>query len=295
MKSRYLRITWLVLLLAALLATAAVDATPPANIRLTNIPQLNNEEQVFICPTDSNVIIANWRDFRLGYRRIGVGRSVDGGLTWVDSLISAPMMLYGFDSQQSDPTMTVDAAGNFYMSALDWDAFGFSGGSSIAFYRSSDKGVSWTGPVPIVTPIPTSGIFEDKQFITADRTCGPYDGNVYCAWARFYNGPNRIMFIRSTDGCASFDDTVIVGPQQTTSACGATVYDAGQFAFPLVGADGAVHVFWLGNRFDSSSCSAYSSIKHVVSHDGGASFTYEDNILDVYGWTYANGGIDTYS
>ncbi|MDF1544804.1 MAG: hypothetical protein P1R58_06835 [bacterium] len=282
-------------LLFAISALADSSLPPPANIRITQYPELNNEMQSVICPTDSNVIIANWRDFRLGYRRVGIGRSTDGGQTWIDSLIPASMMLYGFDSKQSDPTMTVDAAGNYYMSILDYDAFGLTGGTSLPFYKSTDKGVSWTGPFPIIVPVPTDGIFEDKQFITADRTGGPHDGNLYCSWTRFYNGPNRMLFVRSTDGGSTFHDSVVVGPQQTSSACGATVYDAGQFSIPIVGADGSVHVFWVGTRLDSASCSFYRSIKHVVSNDGGVSFTYEDNILDVSGYSTANGGINTYS
>ena len=77
---------WILLVCALLMMGGVVDATsilsPPPNIRITTISQLNNEEQVFICPTDSNIIIANWRDFRLGYRQIGIGRSTDGGQTW---------------------------------------------------------------------------------------------------------------------------------------------------------------------------------------------------------------------
>ncbi|MCH9031758.1 MAG: hypothetical protein IIB00_05805, partial [candidate division Zixibacteria bacterium] len=78
-------------LLGLLMAPSLVGATsslaPPPNIRITDIPQLNNEEQVFISPVDSNIIIANWRDFRLGFRQIGIGRSIDGGQTWIDTLI----------------------------------------------------------------------------------------------------------------------------------------------------------------------------------------------------------------
>ncbi|MCK4301760.1 MAG: hypothetical protein KAW91_03250, partial [candidate division Zixibacteria bacterium] len=82
------------LLMVGATALSTSDYPSPPNIRITTIPQLNNEEQVFICPTDSNIIIANWRDFRLGYRQIGVGRSTDGGLTWSDSLIKKPQMQY---------------------------------------------------------------------------------------------------------------------------------------------------------------------------------------------------------
>jgi hypothetical protein len=72
------------LFVAGMIASSAFSwssLTPPPNVRITNYPQLNNEEQVWLCPTDSNIVITNWRDFRLGYRQVGVGRSTDGGAT----------------------------------------------------------------------------------------------------------------------------------------------------------------------------------------------------------------------
>lgn len=268
---------------------------PPGNIRVTAIPQLNNEEQVFICPTDSNIIITNWRDFRLNYRRTGIGRSTDGGQTWTDSLLSVNMMYYLGDSKQSDPTMTVDRDGNFYMSVLDWDAFGGTGRSTIAFYKSTDKGVSWLGPFSVLNHTPNGIVFEDKQFITVDRSGGAYDGNLYCAWARFYDGPNRILFARSTDGGFTFDDTVVIGPPQTSTGCPAPI-DAGQFANPVVGSDGTVHVFWQGTVLDSgSTCSGYTALKQRRSADGGQTFGPETVVLPVSGYSSAPGGITTYS
>ena len=65
------RVLLTVTILAVLLsisATAIADSSlpPPPNIRLTYVEYwLYNEEQVWICPTDSNVIVANWRDFVL--------------------------------------------------------------------------------------------------------------------------------------------------------------------------------------------------------------------------------------
>ena len=139
-------LTFLILILSISFITA--EPIPP-NVRLTNYPQLNNEEQAWICPTDSNIVIANWRDFRLGYRQVGIGRSTDGGVTWSDSLVHHSMQYFGLDAKQSDPTLTADQYGNFYMSNLDYDGFGFTDGSIIAFYKSTDKGLSWTGPVPV--------------------------------------------------------------------------------------------------------------------------------------------------
>lgn len=286
-------LTFLIFILSISLITA--EPIPP-NVRLTNNPQLNNEEQAWICPTDSNIVIANWRDFRLGYRQVGIGRSTDGGLTWSDSLVNHAMQYFGMDAKQSDPTLTADQYGNFYMSNLDYDGFGFTNGSIIAFYKSTDKGLSWTGPVSVPnTPDYSLNYFEDKQFITVDRTGGLYDGHIYCSWTRFPN-PDRIVVVRSINGMASFEDTVVVGPIQTSTGCGASQIDAGQLSIPVVNSNGDVHVFWLGFALDSAAtCTGVQTIKHVASSDGGATFSYEDTITTVSGYMTANGGINTNS
>jgi len=270
-----------ILILPAIAATTSV-LPPPLNTPLTTYSQLNNEEQVWICPTDSNIIIANWRDFRLGYRQVGIGRLSNGGKNWIDSLISVDMQYFGTDAKQSDPTMTVDRLGNFYMSALDYDGFGPTGLSTISFYKSTDKGLSWTGPVPAMWTNDPS-IFEDKQFTTVDRTGGPSDGNLYCSWTRFPN-PDRIVFVRSTDGCVSFEDTVVVGPEQSSTGCGSYIVDAGQFSIPVVTPNGDVHVFWQGYALDSAeTCTGTLTLKHVISSDGGQTFSNEDTLLTVAG------------
>jgi hypothetical protein len=274
---------------------------PPANIRITNIPELNNEEQVWICPTDSNIIISDWRDFRLGYRQVAIGRSTDGGLTWSDSLISPDMQAFAGISWQSDPTLTVDRLGNFYISVLDFDPFGLTNHSFITFYKTINQGVSWTGPVHHLPGIDTS-VFEDKQFITVDRTGGVYDGNIYCAWARFTgpysqtNGPTRMAFIRSIDGGASFEDSVIVGPPVSADSC-ENVISAGQFPIPVVASNGDVHVFWLGTVIiENNNCNylATYGIKKAVSIDGGQTFSPEEVIFNVCCYYIAANGINVY-
>ena len=242
----------------ALLATAASSAPPPpANYPVsTPTTQFQNEEQVFVCPTDSNIVIAVWRDFRLGYRQIGIGRSTDGGNTWTDSLISLDFQVWDW---QSDPAMTVDADGNFYVCYLDFDSSSAPTGrrdsSHISVIKSTDKGLTWTGPVNMAD---TFGLyFEDKQFITADMTGGPYHGNIYLAWHRsdIYGGGSRTIVARSTDGAASFD----------TLATGTYL----GFVQPLVGSDGTVYFFGVG--FDPDSLS--DAMMMVTSTDGALTFS----------------------
>ncbi len=249
--------------------------------------QLQNEEQVFYCPIDSSVLLATWRDFRLGYRQCGIGRSIDGGLTWTDYLNPLQM---SFDSRQSDPTMTVAANGDMYMSFLDYNAF-VDDLSYIVFISSTDKGATWNGPYPVTVAGPW---FEDKQFLACDRTGGIHHGNVYVGWARFPN-PTRIMFARSLDGTQTFEDTIIVGPAQIHEPCGASPIDAGQFTQPIVGSDGSVYVFWSGNQMTDGVCSGTYSMKMVKSTNGGVSFTSPEPVFAFNYISTVDGAINVYN
>jgi len=284
----------LLALVGLFLLSSSVTAQypPPGNYPISSFDtQLQNEEQIWICPTDSTVIIANWRDFRLGYRQIGMGRSWIIPDFWTDSLLSPAMQVF---SWQSDPNLTADRNGNFYMSVLDYQPGNHDDSSYISVYKSTDKGISWTGPVTVVDTI--GPYFEDKQFTVTDWTTGPSAGNVYMAWARFPN-PTRIMFARSTDGGASFDDTVVIGPVLDDQNCGYGQMDAGQFACPLVGSDGSVYVCWIGNDVDSTGgCGVYYSLKIVKSTDGGVTFSEPQVIRRTYGnWGEVEGGVNVYN
>ncbi len=267
------------------------DPPIPTNVEIsTPYPQLQNEEQVFYCPTDENIIIASWRDFRLGYRRCGLGRSTDGGATWVDSLNE---LLIDESHWQSDPTVTVDQYGNFYCSYLDFNPNFTNDFSYISFIKSTDKGVSWQGPFAVV---PQHGpYFEDKQFITCDRTGGPYDGYVYVSWSRFPN-PTRILFARSIDGAETFEDTVTIGPSIYHEPCQSFI-DAGQFSQPIVRSDGSVYVFWCGFQPYPSDCDGYPAMKMSKSTDGGQNWPITAQPIYQYPisyFSYVDGGIDVY-
>ena len=253
-----------------LLALTGALSTPiPPNYQVSSpSAELQNEEQIFVSPVDSLILIADWRDFRLGYRRIGLGISRDGGNTWTDSLITERWY-----NRQSDPVMDVDRHGNFYACFLDYEWDG--NGSGITFTRSNDDGLTWSEPT-IIQDWPPGLYFEDKQFTTIDRTAGPHDGNLYVAWARFVNagGPNMMVFARSVDGAITFDDVLDLGGRN------------GQFAQPLVGADGSVHVFWTGG----------GGIQYVKSVDAGISFTSPTLIFTTWGnFGTVDGGVNVYN
>ncbi len=277
-----------------LIQLSTINAIPiPTNVSVSgHLPGLQNEEQVWICPHNSSTMITNHRDFRLGYRQIGLGYSHDGGQTWIDTLIHPDFQLF---THQSDPTMTIGSNGDIIISHLDYRR-GVSprDSSYISFMISSDCGDSWEGPYTVVDTI--GPWFEDKQFITADRTGGPHDGNVYVAWARFYTGElSHILFARSTDGGRTFEDTLEVGPKITPPCLGYTL-DAGQFAQPLVGKDGSVYVFYTGREVTEPECNVFYAILMNKSTDGGVTWEGTRILTRVYGhWQDINGNIPVYS
>ena len=268
---------------AMMVGSASALPPPPHNYRVSTASyELQNEEQISVCPTDSLIVLADWRDFRLGYRQVAIGRSTDGGNTWTDSLFSN--FFYQF---QSDPCLDVDQYGNFYACVLDFD----NDHSAITFLKSTDKGASWSEPSKI-EGVP-GRYFEDKQFITIDRTGGPYDGNVYVAWARFAASA-RIFFSHSTDGAVTFPDTLEVGPYYDFPDCGYYGLSAGQLAQPIVGADGAVYVFWVG--YDVVNCALVSAISVAKSTDGGVTFSAPQVINHTFGnFGQVDAGIDVYT
>ncbi|UCC78709.1 MAG: T9SS type A sorting domain-containing protein [Candidatus Zixiibacteriota bacterium] len=204
------------------------------NIRVNsdNSGQLQNEEMVCINPTNTANAVALWRDFRLGYRRVGVGYTLDAGQTWHDTLLVVPP-----HPRQSDPVLAVDDDGNYFACTLclQWG----SGPSGIYVQKSTDSGVTWGNPVAVVDSNPD--FFEDKQWITIDRTFGSTNGNIYIPWARFDAdfSQNQVVLSYSHDGGASYGGPVAVSdgryiqwPTVTTGMSGEVIV-AWYSGFPL--------------------------------------------------------------
>jgi len=217
----------------------------------------HNEQQIMINPTNPNNVVAIWRDFRLGYRQVGIGYSTSGGETWTDKLIGFQINPFEWES---DPGLTVDRWGNFYAVTLCLNEAAPTSG--ICIYKSADGGVSWAGPI-----IVDSGqAFEDKELMTCDRTGGDYDGNLYISWTRFSaNYPGvPIFFTASSTGGVSWS-----APKQLSADSVGT-----QWSVPVVGFNGEVYVAW----------SQYGFPAHIVftkSSDGGNNFSAPEEVFPV--------------
>jgi hypothetical protein len=284
----------LLVLVALLLGLSGTVSGQITNIQIsTPSTQLQNEEQVFYCPTDENIIIATWRDFRLGFRRCAIGRSTDGGLTWIDKLND---VIFGGNSQQTDPAMTVDRQGNFYGCYMD----GGEEHSALVVIKSTDKGQNWTGPyVVYIWQGSNYSNLADKEFIACDRTNGPHDGNIYVVWTQFYieTDSSVVGFIRSTDGGLTFDDSCNISYFRSDIDDGSHFVGSDLFVQPIVGSDGAVYAFYSGYDGQMDECDSTSSLYMSKSTDGGLSWpVFREKIYDYDGirCQVVDGNIDVF-
>lgn len=243
-----------------------------SNIKINsdNTAQYHNEEQVWVNLTNPANLVAVWRDFRLGYRRVGVGYTFDTGWTWTDYLFEGTPYY-----KDSDPALTVDRHGNFYICILNFEG-DYSEPNGFAVAKSSD-GVNWSQVVMAVNS--DGSTFEDKELIECDRTGGARDGYLYITWTRFANNmsQNYIMCVRSADGGQTWSEPVRVS---SSSSC--------QWSVPVVGADGTLYVAW--NDFYSPG------IWLDKSTDGGLTFGNDRLIVRTYTANdYINGDVLVFS
>jgi hypothetical protein len=255
-------------LLAALAGTAGAQEVY-GNLLLNNdgTTNLQNEQQIVANPTDPLNLVAVWRDFRLGYRRVAYAATTDGGKTWAQALYTGTPY-----TRDSDPGLTVDRFGTFYAVVLAFESTSQPNGLFV--YRSTDGGLTWSGPYTVIDDVPS--VFEDKELIACDRSGGFFDGNLYVAWARF--GFNQeVQVARSTDGGETFQAPVFIESGYL------------QWPVPVVGVGGVVHVAWVNM--------GSSSLRIASSSNGGASFGSPRTICSL-GWSgygYINGNITVFS
>jgi hypothetical protein len=209
------------------------------NLSLNAFPQ--NEPSVRISRFNSNFVVAAWRDFRLGYiepnieRRIGYTFSTNGGTTW-----AAPQLLPDPNpnhTSQSDPVITTDAQGNFYISSTSRQPVtGYN--RDMLLYKSTNNGQTF---FLHSTAVPgTGGAGEDKEWIFCDPVVtNTTFNNIFISWTSFGPQPG-IKFRKSTNGGLNWSSTVNIGDNtsgQGSNICSGTVnqiyvvWDAGGIRF----------------------------------------------------------------
>ncbi|MCP4566228.1 MAG: hypothetical protein GY841_01470 [FCB group bacterium] len=278
-----------ILLILCIITAANVYGQIP-NVRVTNSSDLQNEVQITYCPADTSVLIAVCRDMNYDQLNSGIARSTDGGASWFYQFNQLTM---AYSSSQSDPTVTADAEGNLYCCFLDFrQSMVTTDSSFLVFVKSTDYGQTWQGPFPVSES--HGAWFEDKEYITVDRTGGPYHGNVYVAWTRF-DLPARIFFAISEDGAETWSDSITVAPPIEDPSCPAGL-SSGHFPQPIVGADGSIYIIW--STYNHSGCSLLGRDNLAISKstDGGLTWSNPYDTLFHYNQiTFVDGAINVYT
>lgn len=143
--------------------------------------------------------------------RIVVQKSTNGGVSWSDGVgigLNLP-------KQQDKEWLAVDMThsahrNNIYMAWTEFDSYGSADpadSTRILFSRSTNAGESWTNPLKI-SDVSGNCVDEDFTVEGAVPAVGP-NGEVYTSWS----GPLGIMFDRSFDGGATFDQDIFVTAQ----------------------------------------------------------------------------------
>ena len=221
------------------------------NIDISQQSAPQNEPSVCISRKNPNRVVAAWRDFRYGVdpganRRVGFSYSTNAGLTWSVSQILDSTLLPGL-TRNSDPVVTVDTSGNFYISVI---AIAFpSGNLTLAVYKSTNEGVTF----PQAFICSQTGT-EDKEWITTDLSpVSPFVNSLYISWTSFSLGGIRL--VKSTNGGVNWTPSPVAvsssGSVQGSNIC--------------ISRNGQVNVVWLG-------FSANQNIDFNRSTNGGASF-----------------------
>ncbi len=231
----------------------ALDEYDNLRINSDESGQVQNEEMVCVNPLNSNELVAVWRDFRFGYRRVGFGHSSDGGFTWQDNVF--PQMYYPW---QSDPVLIVEGDGIFWAMVITFDPIGEDGLLAI---RSTDGGHTWRDSSFFING--DTAAFEDKEMLTVDNTDSPYSGTSYCVWTRFFGYPGA-------------DSTHIAIVRRRPDGLSPPLYvsqtSSNQWANVTVGAEGEVYVSWVSY--------AYEALMFASSMDGARTFSREQSIAE---------------
>lgn len=171
-----------------------------------------------------------------GANLANVYRSSNGGLTWVDTVLTSSYGVWG------DPVLFCDTNGHFYFMHLSNPANG-SWIDRIVCQKSTDNGLTWSdGTYFGLNP----GKQQDKHWAVVD----PATNCIHVTWTEFdqYGSispldSSRILYVRSLDGGATWSTPIKIN---TVSGNCIDSDQTTEGAVPAVGPNGEVYVAWAG-------------------------------------------------
>jgi Neuraminidase (sialidase) len=245
---------------------AALPAAPGVALTMvTPDPGYFTEPSIAVDPNHPDNVVGAYQD------NAHIAYSTDAGKTWTaENVESKEYRVSG------DVSVTYDNQGHAFVCYIAFDKLGtFSywghnaNRNGIFIKRSMDGGKTWEDHELTVSAQPQQpGIpFEDKPYIIADNSKGPYAGNLYVGWTRWTLTNSELLFVRSTDDGKTWSKPIEIdnGPGLPRDDNGALEGFAG-----VVGPDGTIYAVWADGK----------NIVLTESHDGGQTFSKTRNIID---------------
>lgn len=256
------------LVLAAPVAVAQELATAPgAEVHtLTPKPGYFTEPSVAINPRNPRQVSVAYQD------NAHIAYSPDAGKTWDTAANTAPPNY----RVSGDVSVTYDQHGHAFLCYIAFDKLGtfnyWSHGATrngIFVRRSLDGGETWEAQhFAVAKQLSEPGIpFEDKPYIVADTSDGPYSGTLYVGWTRWTLADSQILLSRSVDDGKTWSE-----PLEIDTRRGLPRDDNGadEGFSGAVGPDGTLYAVW-------------GDGEHIVftsSRDGGRTFEATHNVID---------------
>ncbi len=175
----------------------------------TNYPGSAIEPWIVIDPTQAGHLMSAVQQDRFsdgGARGLRGGLSDDGGKHWATTVPQGVSLCTGGKLLRStDPWVAFGLDGTAYFFSLAFNnnpSPPINGESAMLMSRSTDSGLSWSTPYPIIDDTDPLA-FNDKNSMTADPNI---PGNVYAVWDRLYGPPTAFRAPGGSDEHSSSTD-----------------------------------------------------------------------------------------
>lgn len=267
--TKYIYLVLFTILLSGIQTQAQQPSTMPsaplAHVTTLTQPGFSSEPSVAVNALNPKQVVFAYQV------PASIAYSTDAGASWHSAKNTAPANF----SVSGDVSVAYDNQGHAILCYIAFNKLGTfnywghaTNTNGIYIRRSLDGGKTWEAqPITVSEQQQKPGIpMEDKPYVVADTSHGPYAGNLYIAWTRWGLKDSRMVFTRSKDDGKSW-----TAPAEIDQHPGLPRDDNGALeGFDgTVGADSTLYAVW----------SLEDDIQFTTSRDGGTTFSHVRNII----------------
>ncbi len=240
------------------LDSAKLPQAPGTRITKISPNGFFSEPSIAVDPNHPNKVVLVYQD------NAAAAYSTDGGENWTGAKGTASKSY----RVSGDVSVVYDNQGHAILCYIAFDKLGTADywghdatRNGIFIRRSLDGGRTWElHEIPVDSQATVPGIpFEDKPYIVADDSHGPFAGNLYIGWTEWRLTESVILFSRSTDDGLTWSKPAVISDHHGLPRDD----NGGDEGFDgTVTPDGVLHVVWTNGNY----------IVYTTSRDGGKTF-----------------------